>query len=670
MLFLPLTQQEYACTRRKNRSMSMINKKEEFENDQMLRKLPSQSSELDEEHKSHHLLPNISHCDFYSVCFSLEENVELFKEKSAISLPKESSKRRESRTCNCECYLPKGSRSRQDYVVPCDSYFILETHECICRPPTSVRLAQGYPPNYFNIDKTLTTISSSYYLNVYDHIVGPKERQGYLYRTSVIPAILNWDVSMSESRIFRFEHIDYGALFYRQYFLCKEHDNFIGTDPNYGPFAISIKREILEQKIDCCELRLDGNNLCEDSHFVIKEKFVHEPNSSNLYIKNDNNHEEASYNVVFRIIARFISTYTLRIILPDIKRSSDGKPRRKSTSSRQILMSLFPKLSTTCTYMVSNRKIEQELLKFDEDLALASVHKIGIMYCGIDQKTESEMYGNVSGSPNYDKFLGLIGQTVVLKGFDGYAAMLDTASDFSGTHSVYTEFHKRKIMFHVATMLPHDPTNPQQVCKKRYIGNDVVTLIFQDEKASPFSPKSFLSQFQHSAFVSKIIKLITVFRVHDVPYFGPPISEDLIPHGEFFRQFILTKIINAEYACQKSSVFLKLATRTRFHCLMDLKKYQSSGHVEKTQLFPFKFRASTTSCFTKSTIMVAPSYLSSHCALIWSCSLDFPPLNKSGNHVICVSAYCVSIIDLALKETVLTIINKYLVAWRQINDCT
>ena len=36
-------------------------------------------------------------------------------------------------------------------------------------------------------------------------------------------------------------------------------------------------------------------------------------------------------------------------------------------------------------------------------------------------------------------------------------------ADTTGVHSVYTEFRDSEIMFHVSTLLPHTPSNKQQV---------------------------------------------------------------------------------------------------------------------------------------------------------------------------------------------------------------
>lgn len=75
--------------------------------------------------------------------------------------------------------------------------------------------------------------------------------------------------------------------------------------------------------------------------------------------------------------------------------------------------------------------------------------------------------------------------------------------------------------------------NKQQVDRKRHIGNDVITIIFQEPGAAPFSPaeSGVRSQFQHifvivRAHVSKsseegtseILKLLRIFKYYVILY--------------------------------------------------------------------------------------------------------------------------------------------------------
>jgi hypothetical protein len=86
-------------------------------------------------------------------------------------------------------------------------------------------------------------------------------------------------------------------------------------------------------------------------------------------------------------------------------------------------------------------------------------------------------------SPEFEKFLALMGEKITLKGFKGYTGGLDTkgacfalsvcaprvltrrrhAADTTGVESVYTEFRNQRIMYHVSTLLPFYPRDEQQV---------------------------------------------------------------------------------------------------------------------------------------------------------------------------------------------------------------
>lgn len=55
-------------------------------------------------------------------------------------------------------------------------------------------------------------------------------------------------------------------------------------------------------------------------------------------------------------------------------------------------------------------------------------------------------------------------------------------------------------MFHVSTLLPYTVGDAQQLQRKRHIGNDIVTIIFQEEN-TPFVPDMIASHFLHAFIV-------------------------------------------------------------------------------------------------------------------------------------------------------------------------
>lgn len=79
--------------------------------------------------------------------------------------------------------------------------------------------------------------------------------------------------------------------------------------------------------------------------------------------------------------------------------------------------------------------------------------------------------------------LNVAGQRVKLRGFEGYKAGLDTKTDSTGTYAVAATHRSSEVTFHVSTMLPFTPNNKQQLLRKRHIGNDIVTIVFQVKSA-------------------------------------------------------------------------------------------------------------------------------------------------------------------------------------------
>jgi len=173
----------------------------------------------------------------------------------------------------------------------------------------------------------------------------------------------------------------------------------------------------------------------------------------------------------------------------------------------------------------------------------------------------------------FEEFLTTLGEFVTLNGFSGFRGGLDVRGDSTGTKSVFTTFLGLNMMFHVATLLPHSLRDMQQVEKKRHLGNDIVVIIF-NESSKPFSPQSVTSEFNHvyavvRPLMEKSATGNTRYQVafaskQGVPPFGPLLSEpSIFERGPSFREFFLTKIVNAEQAACEAPVFATKIRRTR-----------------------------------------------------------------------------------------------------------
>ena len=54
------------------------------------------------------------------------------------------------------------------------------------------------------------------------------------------------------------------------------------------------------------------------------------------------------------------------------------------------------------------------------------------------------------------------GKRVKLQGFNQFLGGLDNEKDLTGEYSVFTEFQGLDVMFHVSTLMPFSPNDPQQ----------------------------------------------------------------------------------------------------------------------------------------------------------------------------------------------------------------
>uniref|UniRef100_H9GGX3 Uncharacterized protein n=1 Tax=Anolis carolinensis TaxID=28377 RepID=H9GGX3_ANOCA len=167
-----------------------------------------------------------------------------------------------------------------------------------------------------------------------------------------------------------------------------------------------------------------------------------------------------------------------------------------------------------------------------------------------------------TGSESFQKLLTLLGEAIVLKGWTGYRGGLDTKNDTTGLHSMYTVYQGHEIMFHVSTMLPYSKENKQQVERKRHIGNDIVTIVFQEgEESSPaFKPSMIRSHFTRILYYKQRLK---IFSEESVPLFGPPLpSPPVFTDHQEFRDFLLVKLINGEKATLETPTFAQKRQRT------------------------------------------------------------------------------------------------------------
>ncbi|KAL7394057.1 hypothetical protein ABVT39_019884 [Epinephelus coioides] len=311
------------------------------------------------------------------------------------------------------------------------------------------------------------------------------------------------------------------AKIYQEFFSSRYHHSFTAVDPSLGPLVLSVCLEEEESKLRVI-LRM-------------KECSLHGVFSASLF--------------------------------PNIP------------SAVELAKMLCDRVTVSKFEVVSYLKAPELITAFDEH-RVSPNFKFGILYQKDGQFTEEDILSNNEESEEFKELLSVLGETIQLQGFSGFRGGLDVCHGQTGSEAVFTSFHRREIMFHVATKLPFTEGDPQQLQRKRHIGNDIVALVYQDGQ-TPFLSDVIKSHFLHCFLVVRRIQdpeetgetayQVSVTAREDVPPFGPVLPDPpIFRDRSLLREFLLTKLINAEISCYKAERFSRLELRTRSSLLESL----------------------------------------------------------------------------------------------------
>ncbi|XP_074858043.1 rap1 GTPase-activating protein 1-like isoform X7 [Carettochelys insculpta] len=299
------------------------------------------------------------------------------------------------------------------------------------------------------------------------------------------------------------------AKLYRKHFLGKEHQNFYSNDATLGCLILSVKYEQIERQ--------------DNLHLLLRTR-----------------------------------TGTKHDLIPI-------SCLNEFPNAVQMAKLLCEDVNVDRFYPVLYPKASRLIVAFDEHV-ISNNFKFGVIYQKAGQTTEEEVFSNTEESPGFLEFLDFLGESIQLRDFRGFRGGLDVTRGQTGTESVYTNFRGKEIMFHVSTKLPFTEGDAQQLQRKRHIGNDIVAIVFQDEN-TPFVPDMIASNFLHAYVVVQLahgatgetVYKVSVTARDDVPFFGPALPNPAIfKKGPEFRDFLLAKLINAEYSCYRAEKFAKL----------------------------------------------------------------------------------------------------------------
>lgn len=147
------------------------------------------------------------------------------------------------------------------------------------------------------------------------------------------------------------------------------------------------------------------------------------------------------------------------------------------------LLSSYPNasLETPRGRIIPNEEKFMRILRGMQNTPVIDALKISILYVGPGQTTETEILGNMHGSPLYLDFLAGLGRLIRLKGqVDVFVGGLDRVNDVDGEYAYAWFDDLSQMIFHTPTIMPNQPGSDRHDNKKRHVGNDYVKIVYND----------------------------------------------------------------------------------------------------------------------------------------------------------------------------------------------
>jgi ankyrin repeat protein len=252
-------------------------------------------------------------------------------------------------------------------------------------------------------------------------------------------------------------------------------------------------------------------------------------------------------------------------------RSSNASGASTSASAGEPAPDFWRRWSAYRWVKVRDPALTIALLEFELHIKPTN-YKFGVVLAPSGRTKVDEMLQVENATPAFNAFLNILGERIALRGWSGYRGDLDISSNCrTGERSVYAELDECQIMYHVSTMLPSDPHDAQQTARRMYLLSDIVVVVFLE--GGHFSPHEFAAMSKQIHVILVVEPVVTgattsyrlsVCARRDVPEFGP-----LIPHNfffqpdDFFRDFLRTKMVNAERAALQAPFFARYVQRAR-----------------------------------------------------------------------------------------------------------
>ncbi|KAG0355664.1 hypothetical protein BGZ54_001058 [Gamsiella multidivaricata] len=247
-----------------------------------------------------------------------------------------------------------------------------------------------------------------------------------------------------------------------------------------------------------------------------------------------------------------------------------------------ILSQTCPALPIQQLGLCQHPELPRELVRMEERQVIRC-YKFGIYQLLPGQTLEHQGLANPCDActPDFMDFVHWLGEPIRLHGWKEYRAGLDVNGDITGEKSIFTKWNDYQIMFHCAPFMPFNPNDHQQVERRRFIGNDIVVIVFKEsDDEEQFDLSSVGSRQNHIVCIVRPIPSGTSlkpqsYRVaiavkNGIRNFPPLDFPAVLQRDAASRDLLLLKLICGERAAYKAEAFATQLVRTREALLRDV----------------------------------------------------------------------------------------------------
>lgn len=212
---------------------------------------------------------------------------------------------------------------------------------------------------------------------------------------------------------------------------------------------------------------------------------------------------------------------------------------------------LTPESRQSLHFLDNNARFKRSLKELDK-LTGREVMKIGLIFVKPGQEDQRSILANDSRSAKYARFVAGLGWEVNLATHAGFMGGLDRKAT-TGYSAPYYCDALIEVIFHDITRMPTHADDPQQIHKKRHVGNDIVHIVWS-EHTRPYKPSTITSQFNDVHIIiyplPNELYRISIQQKETIGPFGP-LQDGMVISEELLSPLVRMTAINANRVVRK-----------------------------------------------------------------------------------------------------------------------